>query len=91
MIASEIIDIQVSDYNAKYLICLDFYINYFLHYLFVADELFILLFHLNFNEKLKVLLKIVNYNKLIKSLDKIKFCQDRLKLLNIKCPVLGIS
>ena len=50
----------------------------------------ILLFHCNFNGRLEAFSEIADHNKLIRDFDKIKFCQDGLKILEIRCPISGL-
>ena len=50
----------------------------------------VLLFYFNFDKKFKAFLKIANYSWLIKGPNNIKFYQDRLKVLKIKCLVSGL-
>ena len=50
----------------------------------------VLLFYFDLNRRLEAFLKIANHSKLIGGPNKIRFCQNRLKVLKVKCLILGL-
>ena len=56
---------------------------------FKINSFLVLVFHLNLNRRLKAFSEIANHNKFIRGPDKIKLCQDRLKVLKVECPFLS--
>lgn len=48
-----------------------------------------MLLYLNCNKRLETFLKIANYSEFIRSSNGIKLYQDRLKMMKVRCPILG--
>lgn len=49
-----------------------------------------MLLHFELDQEFEAFLKVAIYSWFIKSPNDIKLCQDRLKLLEVQCPVLGV-
>ena len=60
-----------------------------MYHFFKVNSFSILLFHLNLNRKLKVFSKIADHNKLIRVPKRIKLRHDWLKVLKMRCLILG--
>lgn len=84
MIIFRATNIRVLNHDTGFWTYFSFHINRCLHYLFEANGFSVLLFYFNLNKKLDAFLEIANYSRLIGDSDRIKFCQDKLKILKIE-------
>ena len=81
------INIQVLDYNTQFQIRFSLHINCLLYHLFETNSFLVLLFYFNFDKRFKAFSKIANYNRFIEDFNKTEFCQDKLKVLKVRCPI----
>lgn len=85
----EATDIQLLDHNTGSQAYFDFHVNYLLHHLFKANGFLVLLYYFNLDRRLKTFSKIAYYSKLIGSPNRINFCQDKLKILQVRYQISG--
>ena len=83
-------DIQVLDHSAESQGRFDLYINSFLLNFFEVDNFLILLFYLNFNRRLEAFLEIADHSKLIGGFNRLKFYQNKVKVLEVGYLVLNL-
>lgn len=86
----EVMDIEVLNHNIRSQARFSLRINGFLHYFFKSYGFLVLLLYFYFNKKFKPFSKIADQSELIKSPNRVKFCQNRLEILNMQCLILGI-